>query len=113
MSDTQHNNAMTCARCCYAECHFLFTIMLSVIMLNVIMLSVVMLSVVGPLSVRYPILIFMTKAGVYPSGAPRVDYTRAEVTGNNSILDYYGTELMATVKSFTVQVPILSNFLQP
>ncbi len=41
MSDTQHDNAMTCAQCRYAECCVLFTIMLSVIMLNVVMLSVV------------------------------------------------------------------------
>jgi hypothetical protein len=41
MSDTQHNNPIHCAHYYYAECHVLFTIMLSVIMLNVVMLSVV------------------------------------------------------------------------
>ncbi len=41
MSDTQHDNAMPCAQCRYAECCVSFTIMLSVIMLNVVMLSVV------------------------------------------------------------------------
>ncbi len=34
------------AVCCYAECHILFTIMLSLIVLSVVMMSVVMLSVV-------------------------------------------------------------------
>jgi hypothetical protein len=51
ISDLQHNNAMPCAECCYAEWHVLFTNMLSVIMINVIMLSVVMLSVVAPIIV--------------------------------------------------------------
>ncbi len=37
----QHNNAMPCAECRYAECSVSFTIMLSAIMLNVVMLSVV------------------------------------------------------------------------
>jgi hypothetical protein len=50
---TMHNNALPYAECRYAECHVLFTTMLSGIMLNVIMLSgimlnVVMLSVVAP-----------------------------------------------------------------
>jgi hypothetical protein len=37
---------MPCSGGCYAECHVLFTIMLSVIMLNVVILSVIMLNVV-------------------------------------------------------------------
>jgi hypothetical protein len=36
MRDTQHNNAMPCAYCRYAECRVLFTIMLSVVMLSVV-----------------------------------------------------------------------------
>ncbi len=46
--DTQYNNALHFAECCFAECRVLFTVMLSVIMLNVVMLSVVILSVVAP-----------------------------------------------------------------
>ncbi len=46
ISDIQHNNNMPCADGRYAECHILFTIMLSVIMLNVVILSVIMLNVV-------------------------------------------------------------------
>jgi hypothetical protein len=34
INDTQHNNALSCAECRYAECRILFTIMLSVSMLN-------------------------------------------------------------------------------
>jgi hypothetical protein len=41
ISDTQHNNDLPCAEYRYAECHILFTIVLSVIMLNVIMLGIV------------------------------------------------------------------------
>jgi hypothetical protein len=36
ISDTQHNNDLLCAECRYAECHVLFTIMLSVIMLSIV-----------------------------------------------------------------------------
>jgi hypothetical protein len=46
ISDTQHDNNMPCSDGRYAECHVLFTIMLSVIMLNVVMLSVIMLNIV-------------------------------------------------------------------
>ncbi len=46
--ETQLNNAMACAECCYAECRILFATMLSVITLNVVMLSVVMLNFVEP-----------------------------------------------------------------
>jgi hypothetical protein len=53
ISNTQHNNALACAVCCYVEFRIVFAIMLSVIMLNfvrlsVIMLNVVMLSIVAP-----------------------------------------------------------------
>jgi hypothetical protein len=44
--NTQHNNDLTCAEFRYAECHILFTIMLSVIILDFIMLSVIMLNVI-------------------------------------------------------------------
>jgi hypothetical protein len=40
-SDTQHNNALPCTEYHYAECHVLFTIMLSDVMLNVVVVSVV------------------------------------------------------------------------
>jgi hypothetical protein len=36
ITDTRHNNALLCAECRYAECHILFTIMLSVVMLSVV-----------------------------------------------------------------------------
>jgi hypothetical protein len=35
MSDAQHNNALPCAECRYAECRVLFTIRLSDTMLNI------------------------------------------------------------------------------
>jgi len=31
VSDTQHNNALPCTECRYAECRVLFTIMLNVV----------------------------------------------------------------------------------
>jgi hypothetical protein len=34
--DTQHNNALPCAECLYAECCILFTIVLNVVMLSVV-----------------------------------------------------------------------------
>ncbi len=57
ISDTQHNNALPCTECHYAEYRVLLTILLSVILLNVIMrsvvkLNVVMLSVVGPFPIE-------------------------------------------------------------
>ncbi len=41
VSDTQHNNALPCTDCRYAECRVLFTIMLSDVILNVVMVIVV------------------------------------------------------------------------
>jgi hypothetical protein len=40
VSDPQHNNALSYAKCRYAECCVFFTIMLSAIMLSLVMLSV-------------------------------------------------------------------------
>jgi hypothetical protein len=47
VSDPQHNNALPCAECRYAESGILFAIMVN-IMLNVSVLGVVMLRVVAP-----------------------------------------------------------------
>ena len=46
INDTQQNNLLHYAKCCYVECHILFIVMLSVVILIVIMLSAVMLSVI-------------------------------------------------------------------
>jgi len=46
LSDIQLKNALPDAQCHYANCHILFTIMLSVIMLNAIMLSIVILNAI-------------------------------------------------------------------
>jgi hypothetical protein len=54
ISDNQHNNALPCTECRYAECLVLFTTMLCVIMLSVVMPNVVVLSVVTPSSLFGP-----------------------------------------------------------
>jgi hypothetical protein len=53
INDTQPNNALPCAERRYAECHVLFTIVLSDFMLNVVMLSVVTPSLPLPAGARF------------------------------------------------------------
>ncbi len=48
INDTQHNSHY--AKCCYAECHDLFIVMLNVVMLSVVIPNVIILSVVAPIS---------------------------------------------------------------
>ncbi len=60
INDTQCNIALHYAEWCNAQCHILFTVMLSVIMPNVIIMSVVVLSVVVP-NKQWVILKFQRK----------------------------------------------------
>ncbi len=46
--DTQHNNALHCAECRYADCLVLFMLCFSVIKPSVVMLNVIILSPLAP-----------------------------------------------------------------
>ncbi len=47
-NDTQHNNALHCAECRYADCLVLFMLCFSVIKPSVVMLNVIILSALAP-----------------------------------------------------------------